>query len=72
MVKKTGTIYSVYHKDTINLETFVRSKYSVELKKMKAAYMIIRLSNRVCSMVYYDMKVMIIFKLYNRWFVTKW
>lgn len=31
--------------------------------------MIIRLSNRVCSMVYYDMKVMIIFKLYNRFHV---
>lgn len=26
-----GTIYSVYLKDTLNLETFVRSKYSVEL-----------------------------------------
>lgn len=52
MVKKTGTIYSVYHKDTLNLETFVRSKYIVEFKKMKAAYMIVRLSNRVCSIGY--------------------
>lgn len=52
MVKRIGIIYSVYYKDIINLEIFVRSKYSVEFKKMKVVYMIIRLFNCVCSIGY--------------------